>query len=155
MTKQKITVTMTMFDAGYSSLKPLKDAYIAHMRTMPYTVVKMKNGKTFAYGSEYAYMPCDTRHKIINGIKKLLFGTPVTQMQQYNEYTACDACGCTDIALCHTMPKSHGGTPCVNNITVDCSNCNGKFSNQVLHSEVVAYLMKKTVTFTYELQTID
>ncbi len=144
-----ITKTMSMLDAGYSSLKVEKDAYIAHMRTLPYTVVTMSNGDTFAYGGMHAYTPCDTRHKIIGGIKKLVYGVPTVQLQQYKNYTACNACGCTTMALCHKLPKSHGGTPCVNNIVVGCGGCNGDESNQIIDEEIEKFLSSKKVTFSY------
>ena len=143
-----IEVTISMLDAGYSSNKALKDAYIAHVRTLPYTVITCDDGYTFAYGSEYAYVDCDDHgHK--NAIKKLVFGDYSRVMNQYNEWTFCPDCGHQKAALCHRLPKSHGGTPCVNNIDFACANCNRKESNQTLDNDVLDYLSKKMVTFTY------
>jgi hypothetical protein len=143
-----VTVTMTMMQASYSSLKVEKDAYIMHIQSLPYRVITCADGYTFAYGGVHAYEQCDDHgHK--NAIKKLFYGDYSRVMNQYNAWSSCPDCGHQKGALCHRLPKSFGGTPCVNNIDYACAKCNGIESNQILDESVAEFLSSEKVTFSY------
>ena len=142
-----------MWGAGMSSEKIVKDAYILAVQSLPYTVVTMDN-YTFAYGGVYSFVPCYTKKGLLLGIKKLYFGDCNAQMEQYKMWKNCKKCGKIDTALCHRMPKSMGGTPCINNVDYDCAQCNHDASNQIVNGIVRNYLKNERITFTYTVTVL-
>ena len=147
------TIDTNMWDAGMTSETVVKDAYIAYVQAMPYTVVNI-DGYTFSVGGENAFVPCYTKKGLLNGIKKLLGVNDGRVQSQFDAYTVCHIHGTSDTALCHRLPRSLGGTPTHNNVDYECATCNGKHSNQIVKTVVRNWLKSQKITLTYDVITL-
>jgi hypothetical protein len=147
------TLHTNMWDAGMTSETCVKDAYIAYVQAMPYTVVNV-DGYTFSVGGADAFVPCYTKKGLLHGIKKLLGMNDGRVQKQFDAYTVCHIHGTSDTALCHRLPRSLGGTPTHNNVDYECATCNGKHSNQIVKSVVRAWLKSQKIVLTYTVTTL-
>jgi len=147
------TAFTTLWDAGMSSEKVMKDAYITHVQSMPFTTIET-DGYTFSIGGTLAFTECYTKKGLQHGIKKLHGINDGRIEYQYNQWVSCKMCGGVSTALCHRLPRSLGGTPTHCNIDYDCSTCNGKHSNQIVNNCVRRWLKSQHVQLTYDVKAL-
>jgi hypothetical protein len=60
----------------------------------------------------------------------------------------CADCGCTEINICHIVPRSYAGIRDVRNLFMGCEDCNKKDSNKVWNDDVDEWACQYPVTLT-------